>query len=1016
MSSLGANITPQMALEELERRKSRAVPVAPDITPEDALKELERPPSESKIEVDKISPIEARAELARRGVDGISEADLLQDPNWIKNSKKVYQMNEGVDAPDLQSDREYAKYGIRYMGWFNYNLPKMGLEATQLRTATDDQKNAFVDLMEDYDRKEVSLAGTGRFAAGVLSDPTTYIGIGTFGAGLASREAAKQGIKLGVKESIKQGLTQGAKVGAIEGAVYSATDNALRQSTKIQAGRQEDFDFGESALSAGTGAVIGGTLGGGIGALAGRATGVREVVESDKTLLEGKKVDVDKEIAPYSEEVAQGVRDEIADLNVDVQPDLTLDVSGKAVDIGVELLRELNIPAISKDARISDQIFEVLQLAEKTPEYKSAFTNVLKRNNVTPVEFSQLFRLGAADAGRRLQQLSVAKKSFLDIGDELAGIAPKEPMGAKITKGIRELDNVRRGLLVSQMATSMRNFTAQIGRVGMHTLTNVYDDVLNATFNPLRKAFGAEAKPVDHTESFGLLLNLLPGKGTKKAKDITEFTTKYFVNERDRLFTNYASDVADATDQKTFKRAQKVVDGLNFLNRMQEYYYRRGMFAASLEKSLKKRNLTIQDVFDAGEDGINLINKADIEKAVDDALEFTYAKTPEGKFGQSVLNLANSVPFITTAIFPFARFMANAIEFQFKHSPLGPLSLFSQKERDKVASGDYDVFAKATIGSAVLLSTIEAKREGYLGDEKWYELRVGDKTYDMRPYFPLTPYMLVADIVVRNERGLSSPDAKDLIQGLTGAQLRAGVGLRLVDDFIDQLRGVKDEKKLNQFVSDFTSDVLGGFLTPIRMFGDFAEGFMGEEALKYREASPEGKSIIEDIGTRLQSSLPIAKELLPEAESPTRAEAPGRPTEVFGIPAGIAKQLTGVTAREVKNPAEREFDRLGFKRRDILPYSGDRKIDNLVAKNLGPVVEDVVSDIVVSSKYQSLSNPKKEVMLRKVLKVLRAPARTRAMAEDPQRFLRLRINRLPKAQRLMLREQNPEKYERLLED
>lgn len=1016
MSSLGANITPQMALEELEKRKSRAVPVVPDITPEDALKELERRSSESKIEVNKISPIEARAELARRGVDGISEADLLQDPNWIKNSKKVYQMNEGVDAPDLQSDKEYAKYGMNYMGWFNYNLPKMGLEATQLRTATDDQKKAFVDLMEDYDRKDISLAGTGRLAAGVLLDPTTYFNIATLGAGLAGREAAKQGIKLGVKESVKEGLTQGAKIGAIEGAVYGAADNALRQSTKIQAGRQEDFDFGESALSAGTGAVIGGTLGGGIGALAGRATGVKEVVESDKALLEGKKVDIDKEIAPYSEEVAQGVRNEIADLDVDVQPDLTLDVSGKAVDIGVELLRELKIPAISKDARISDQIFEVLQLAEKTPEYKSAFTNVLKRNNVTPVEFSQLFRLGTADAGRRLQQLSTASKAVQNISDELAGIAPKEPMGAKIIKDIRELDNIRRGALVSFWGTAMRNATAQVGRTGMEVLTDVYDNLLSQTFNPLRKAFGAEVKPVDYSQSFGLLLNLLPGKGTKKAKDVTDFVTKYYVNERDRLFTNYASDVADATDSKTFKRAQKVVDAINKLNRMQEYYYRRGMFAASLDKSLRDRGLKMQDVIDAGEDGISLIKKSEVKKAVNDSLDFTYAGEPKTSFAKAFLTVANKVPFITTAAFPFARFMANAMEFQFKHSPLGFTSLLLPKEIDKIAKGDYETFARAAVGSSILLAVIEAKREGLLGDEKWYEMQMGDKTVDTRAYFPLTPYALVADIIVRSDRGLAGPDARDILRGLTGAQLRSDVGLGIVDNLLNMLRGVGDPKKINQILAEYTADVIGGFTVPLRNFYEFINAIRGEEALKFREASPEGKSYIEDVGRILQSNIPVIKERLPEAESPTRAAAPGRPEEVFGLPSGLVSQFTGISAREAKNPAEKEFDRLGFKRRDILPYSGDRKIDNLVAKNLGPVIEDVVSDIVVSPRYQSLSNPKKEVMLDRVLKVLRAPARTRAMAEDPQRFLRQRVKMLTKAERLMLKEQNPEKYERLLED
>ena len=172
----------------------------------------------------------------------LTEKELKQDPKWIESSKKIYQLNEGEDAPKLDSDEQYANYGLRYMGWFNYNLPKMTLEATQLTQANDDQKSAFVDLMDMYDQKQASLKGFGRAVAGLASDPTTYLGIGTFGTATAGAQALKQGIKAGVKEATKVGIKQGAKVGALEGAAYTAADNALRQSARITAGEQESFD------------------------------------------------------------------------------------------------------------------------------------------------------------------------------------------------------------------------------------------------------------------------------------------------------------------------------------------------------------------------------------------------------------------------------------------------------------------------------------------------------------------------------------------------------------------------------------------------------------------------------------------------------------------------------------------------------------------------------------------------------------------------------------------------------
>ena len=199
----------------------------------------------------------------------LTEESLKQNPTWIEASKSIYKWNEGEDATDLETDQDYANYGLNYMGMFNYNLPKMGLEAKQLETATDQQKQDFITLMDMYDQKASSWAGAGRLLKGLAFDPTTYIGIGTFGAGTVGAQAVKQGIKEGVKQATKAGAKQAAKIGSIEGALYSAADNYGRQSARINAGVQENFDLEESAKAAGVGAVAGSVLGGAVGGVTG---------------------------------------------------------------------------------------------------------------------------------------------------------------------------------------------------------------------------------------------------------------------------------------------------------------------------------------------------------------------------------------------------------------------------------------------------------------------------------------------------------------------------------------------------------------------------------------------------------------------------------------------------------------------------------------------------------------------------------------------------------------------------
>jgi len=240
------------------------------------------------------------------------------------------------------------------------------------------------------------------------------------------------------------------------------------------------------------------------------------------------------------------------------------------------------------------------------------------------------------------------------------------------------------------------------------------------------------------------------------------------------------------------------------------------------------------------------------------------------------------------------------------------------------------------------------------------------------------------------------------MQGLSGAQFRTGAFLGFVNNLIDDLEGLDNKPKINRYISDFASDVLGGYLTPLRMFNDFVD-----QDQEFRTTVPTGE-ILPDIGQELTRSVPFVREQFPEVESPTRAAAPGRPKTVrvpgteIEVPGPLARQLTGITVIEPKNLAEKEFDRLGFKRRDILPYSGDRIADQILAKYMGPVVENVISTLVASPNYERLNNPTREIILREALKQIRAETLDFAEAEDPERLAEVRYKRLNKSIRKLI--------------
>lgn len=205
--------------------------------------------------------------------------DLVNDVNFQKASEVIYNMNNSVDAPRLTPE-DYAKYGIETMGWFNWNLPKMSMDANRISGASEEQKKAFLYMMESYDDLGVSWNGAKRFFKGVALDPTTYVGLTTFGIGLAGKEGAKQVGKQGIKELLKSS-TRGGIIAGVESGVYTAVDDINRQVVET-AVSGEDIDVGRVVKSGAIGTVAGFGLGtaitAGVKKYAGKST--KEIAET----------------------------------------------------------------------------------------------------------------------------------------------------------------------------------------------------------------------------------------------------------------------------------------------------------------------------------------------------------------------------------------------------------------------------------------------------------------------------------------------------------------------------------------------------------------------------------------------------------------------------------------------------------------------------------------------------------------------------------------------------------------
>jgi hypothetical protein len=216
----------------------------------------------------------------------IDPKTLNDDQDWLTASSKMYQMRERKQFDG--SPQELAEWGKKFMAEFNYNMVDMTRYAHSVNTqGSQEDKEAFLWMMDTYDNTNVSWEGAGRAARAIATDPTSYVGLGTLGAGTAGKIAGTTATKQGVKTLLLQGLGRTGVIAGIEGGMYGAADSTIKQSVEVSAGRKQSTDLGQVALGTGVGALGGVVLG-----TAGDAavTGIRNILKGAPKAVPTPKV------------------------------------------------------------------------------------------------------------------------------------------------------------------------------------------------------------------------------------------------------------------------------------------------------------------------------------------------------------------------------------------------------------------------------------------------------------------------------------------------------------------------------------------------------------------------------------------------------------------------------------------------------------------------------------------------------------------------------------------------------
>ena len=329
------------------------------------------------------------------GEEDTTEDSLVLDQDFLAAARNVYSFNSNRRKFE-GSDQELADYALDTMGWFNYNLPKMTLDAAIVSRADDNTKSSFLYLMDAYDDKNISWDGTWRFIKGVGLDPTTYAGLATFGIGTAAGVTAKVATKEGLKALFK-GSARNAVIGGIEGGIYASVDDMNRQVIETSV-TGEDIDLARTGKAALFGVALGGTAGG----------AATPVIKSGGAVI-GKGTEV----------VGKAV-DKVA----------TKTVSGVKSVLGI------------KDKPAKGSIMERLRKAvEGSPDILDADTNLINRVNTEGVTEP---KLGITAALMKIREAveTTTKRGFAGVDPE-TGVQKRKSLG----EATQMLTNVLKGVV-----------------------------------------------------------------------------------------------------------------------------------------------------------------------------------------------------------------------------------------------------------------------------------------------------------------------------------------------------------------------------------------------------------------------------------------------------------------------------------------------------------------------------------------------------------------------------------------
>lgn len=648
----------------------------------------------------------------------------------------------------------------------------------------------------------------------------------------------------------------------------------------------------------------------------------------------------------------------------------------KFTDATGKEIKEFSTP-LQKNERVSERLLNILSNASE--ESLDFTTEILGRYGITQRELAATLFADASWAGKRLRELRslsdiVGRASRTKTAGEVAETAEAEA-AAKLGKTFRRLEDIRRLTLVSGVATAVRNNMSQVLRAGVEL--PVY--ALESAINPSKK-FGLR-------NTFAQLQHTFYDQ--KDAATIAQFILDMHSKQKQRFYNQY-SEVGNTLVKKNpgqaaiakqgkklgsespiLDRWEGLITSVNYLNRLQEAVYRNGMFTTSLQRQLFDQGKDMVDILKSGKLTEN-ISEDMVAKAVDDALEFTYASQPKFAPFRTLNNMI--VQSGATLAIPFPRFMFKALEMTFNYNITGvgtalTRMAFSAARGQKVTDGMIRQFAEGVAGGTPLLTLGYMLRDpdGPHAGTEWYNLKDGrGNEFDARPFFPLTPYLLFGEMMHRYQEDRPGDvfRFKEAMEGLTGANFRgSGAAGRILEDITAWSLSGEDEMAFAIGMRDmgkYLGEALSGYGQPLYQFADiFADG--DQRMRDYKGDVDYQSGVLNFLGglaEPFESRLKRVGEAVgfdvddPWKEDPRFEDVPERVMPFFKI-------LFGATLTRVPPKYVADLNRMGFTYVDFMAKTNSASVDRYLNREMGKAMQEEMPELLATAREDYGDNQKR---------------------------------------------------------